>query len=54
MVLAAAGGVNQEELTSLADKHFGKLGTEYENEIPLSLPCRFTGSEVCVAETVIE
>ena len=47
VVLSAAGGVNHDELTSLADKHFGKLGTDYTGEVPELPPCRFTGSEVC-------
>merc|ERR1719474_952403 len=32
IVLAAAGGVNHGELVGLAEKHFGNLGTDYENE----------------------
>ena len=46
IVLAGAGGVDHDELVKLAEKHFGNLGTEYENEIPALTPCRFTGSAV--------
>ncbi|XP_068171318.1 cytochrome b-c1 complex subunit 1, mitochondrial [Antennarius striatus] len=51
MVLAAAGGVNHEELVSLAHTHFAGLSNEYEGDaVPLLPPCRFTGSEVCVRD----
>ena len=43
MVLAGAGGVNHEELCQLATQHFGKLGHTYDAEIPIDLPCRYTG-----------
>lgn len=47
MVLAAAGGVNHEELVSLAKSHFSGVSFEYEGDaVPLLSPCRFTGSEV--------
>ncbi|KAG8007443.1 Cytochrome b-c1 complex subunit 1, partial [Nibea albiflora] len=47
MVLAAAGGVNHEELVSLARSHFSGMSFEYEGDaVPLLSPCRFTGSEV--------
>ncbi|KAK2148358.1 hypothetical protein LSH36_501g05002 [Paralvinella palmiformis] len=46
MVLAAAGGVNHEELVTLAEKHFGNLSNTFEGEVPVAPPCRFTGSEL--------
>jgi processing peptidase subunit beta len=46
MVLAAAGGVNHEELVSLGNKYFGSMSLTYEREIPTLSPCRFTGSEI--------
>ncbi|XP_008283665.1 cytochrome b-c1 complex subunit 1, mitochondrial [Stegastes partitus] len=46
-VLAAAGGVNHEELVDLAKSHFGGMAFEYDKDaIPLLSPCRFTGSEI--------
>ncbi|XP_071510409.1 mitochondrial-processing peptidase subunit beta-like [Diadema setosum] len=50
IVLAGAGGVNHDELVKLAEKHFGNLGTEYENEIPALTPCRYTGSGITVRD----
>ncbi|XP_057702918.1 cytochrome b-c1 complex subunit 1, mitochondrial [Corythoichthys intestinalis] len=47
MVLAAAGGVNHEELVSLAQSHFSGMSFEYEGDaVPVLSPCRFTGSEI--------
>ncbi|XP_076012993.1 cytochrome b-c1 complex subunit 1, mitochondrial [Genypterus blacodes] len=47
MVLAAAGGVNHEELVSLAQSHLSGVSAEYEGDaVPLLSPCRFTGSEI--------
>jgi len=46
MVLAAAGGVDHDGLVELAKKYFGKVPTEYPNEIPLLSPSRFTGSDL--------
>ncbi|KAM3877904.1 tubulin monoglycylase TTLL3-like [Diretmus argenteus] len=47
MVLAAAGGVNHEELVGLAKTHFSGMSFEYEGDaVPVLSPCRFTGSEV--------
>ena len=40
MVLAGAGGVDHDTLCKLADKHFAKIGTDYENEIPIDQNCR--------------
>lgn len=40
MVLAGAGGVDHGKLCSLAEKYFAKIGTDYENEIPLEMNCR--------------
>lgn len=44
MVLAAAGGVDHEELVAIAEKNFGKLSSEYKGP-SLTLP-KFTGSEI--------
>uniref|UniRef100_A0A8C5E9H4 Cytochrome b-c1 complex subunit 1, mitochondrial n=1 Tax=Gouania willdenowi TaxID=441366 RepID=A0A8C5E9H4_GOUWI len=47
MVLAAAGGVNHEELVGLATDHLSGLSFEYEGDaVPVLSPCRFTGSEI--------
>ncbi|KAM8917414.1 tubulin monoglycylase TTLL3-like [Spinachia spinachia] len=47
MVLSAAGGVNHEELVSLAKSHFGGLSFDYDGDaVPVLSPCRFTGSEI--------
>ncbi|XP_070552926.1 mitochondrial-processing peptidase subunit beta-like [Ptychodera flava] len=50
IVLSAAGGVDHDHLVDLAHQNLGNLGTEYENEIPLLPPCRFTGSEIRVRD----
>merc|ERR1712038_2060470 len=50
MVLAGAGGVNHEELCELATKHFSKITDKYDQEIPMDLPCRYTGSDVQVRD----
>ena len=47
MVLAAAGGVNHDELIKLAEENFSGLKTTYSDEEKLK-PCRFTGSEVVI------
>uniref|UniRef100_A0A671VS15 Ubiquinol-cytochrome c reductase core protein 1 n=1 Tax=Sparus aurata TaxID=8175 RepID=A0A671VS15_SPAAU len=47
MVLAAAGGVNHDELVDLAKTHFSGVSFEYEGDaVPVLSPCRFTGSEI--------
>lgn len=46
MVVAGAGGIDHDELCKLTEQHFGKISKDYEAEIPLDLPCRYTGSEV--------
>lgn len=43
MVIAGAGGVDHAALCKLANDHFGQIGMKYDNEIPLDLPCRYTG-----------
>jgi processing peptidase subunit beta len=50
IVLAAAGGVNHDQLVSMAEKYFGSIGTSYPGEIPKIEPCRFTGSEIRVRD----
>lgn len=47
-VLAASGGVTQNELLQLADKHLSKLDNTFDGEPPMLSPCRYTGSEVRV------
>uniref|UniRef100_A0A673AFC2 Mitochondrial-processing peptidase subunit beta n=1 Tax=Sphaeramia orbicularis TaxID=375764 RepID=A0A673AFC2_9TELE len=51
MVLAAAGGVNHDELVNLAKTHLGGVSFEYEGDaVPILSPCRFTGSEIRVRD----
>jgi len=50
MVLAAAGGVNHDELVKLAEKHFGSLKSDTNAEAEQLLPCRYTGSEIRVRD----
>ena len=50
MVMAGAGGVDHAELCKLTEQHFGKITKEYPREVPLDLPCRFTGSDVRVRD----
>ena len=40
MVLAAAGGVNHDQLVRLSEEHFGGLKASYQDEVPDLLPCR--------------
>uniref|UniRef100_A0A7N5JA26 Ubiquinol-cytochrome c reductase core protein 1 n=1 Tax=Ailuropoda melanoleuca TaxID=9646 RepID=A0A7N5JA26_AILME len=47
MVLAAAGGVEHQQLLDLAQKHFSSVSEAYEEDtVPTLAPCRFTGSEI--------
>uniref|UniRef100_A0A4W3K0Z9 Ubiquinol-cytochrome c reductase core protein 1 n=1 Tax=Callorhinchus milii TaxID=7868 RepID=A0A4W3K0Z9_CALMI len=51
MVLAASGGINHDELVSLAKKEFSGLPFKYEADaVPLLTPCRFTGSQILVRD----
>lgn len=50
IVLAAAGGVNHNELVNLAQKELGKLKNTFDGKAPILQPCRFTGSEVRVRD----
>lgn len=50
MVLAAAGGVNHDELVKLAEQHFGSLKSDSNKEVQVLKPCRFTGSELRVRD----
>ncbi|KAJ6639891.1 Mitochondrial-processing peptidase subunit beta [Pseudolycoriella hygida] len=50
IVLAAAGGVNHNELVQLAQKEFGKLDNTFDGQVPTLDPCRFTGSEIRVRD----
>jgi len=49
IVLAAAGGVDHDQLTKLAEENFKDLKTTVSEEEKLK-PCRFTGSEVRVRD----
>jgi processing peptidase subunit beta len=40
IVLAAAGGVNHDQLIKLSEEHFGKLKAGYGGEVPDLVPCR--------------
>lgn len=48
MVLAGAGGVDNDQLADLAQKYFGNLSNTYQGEVPVLPPTRFTGSEIRV------
>jgi mitochondrial-processing peptidase subunit beta len=51
MVLAAAGGVNHDQLVEYAEKHFGSLPSIDSNTIISNgNGCRFTGSEMRVRD----
>ncbi|CAF1280504.1 unnamed protein product [Adineta steineri] len=50
MVLAAAGGINHDQLVRLSEEHFGKVKAGYQGEVPDLLPCRFTGSEIRIRD----
>jgi processing peptidase subunit beta len=50
MVLAAAGGVNHDELVKFAEQHFGSLKADTNTAAPELKPCRFTGSEIRVRD----
>jgi len=50
IVLAAAGGVNHNELTRLAEKELSKVSNTFDGKTPQLSPCRFTGSEVRVRD----
>jgi processing peptidase subunit beta len=49
MVLTGVGGVDHEQLSRLAEKHFGSTGNDYSRKIPdpsSVVGARFTGSEM--------
>jgi processing peptidase subunit beta len=50
MVMAGAGGVDHAELCALTEKHFGKINKVYPREVPIDLPCRYTGSDIRVRD----
>lgn len=50
MVLAAAGGVNHDELVKLAEQHFGSLKADSDKEVQVLKPCRYTGSEIRIRD----
>jgi len=50
MVLAAAGGVNHDELVKLAEQHFGSMKFDTNVEPQVLKPCRYTGSEIRVRD----
>lgn len=41
MVLAAAGGVDHQQLVQLGEEHFGQLKSNYQNELSDLSPCRY-------------
>lgn len=49
-MLAAAGGVNHDELVKLAENHFGSLKSDSNTKPPVLEPCRYTGSEIRVRD----
>ncbi|KXJ11833.1 mitochondrial-processing peptidase subunit beta [Exaiptasia diaphana] len=49
IVLAAAGGVNHDELVKLAETHFSGLRSTYEEQDKVET-CRFSGSEIRVRD----
>ncbi|KAJ8257174.1 hypothetical protein GJAV_G00182700 [Gymnothorax javanicus] len=54
MVLAAAGGVSHSELVRVAQQHFSSVSFQYEGDaVPITPPCRFTGSEIRVRDDAI-
>jgi processing peptidase subunit beta len=53
IVLAAAGGVEHNDLVKLAEKELSKLKNSYDGKSPALTPCRFTGSEVRVRDDSI-
>lgn len=48
IVLAAAGGVNHDELVKLAEKNFSSLPSTYD--LPALEPCRYTGSMMAIRD----
>ena len=40
MVLAAAGGVNHDQLVRLSEEHFGKLKADTQGDLSDLVPCR--------------
>lgn len=46
IVLAAAGGVEHNQLVQLADQYLGKLDKNIDADAQVLTPCQFTGSEV--------
>ncbi len=40
VVLAAAGGVNHDQLIRLGEEHFGKLKSDYQGDVLDLSPCR--------------
>jgi len=46
MVLAAAGGIDHQQLSDLAEKYFGKLPGSFGSHLPPSIPSRYTGSDM--------
>jgi len=56
MVIAGAGAVNHNELTKLADTHFGKLTNPNPHKPTLLLPGRrwYTGAQVVVSDETMD
>lgn len=53
IVLAAAGGVQHNDLVKLAEKELGKLKNSFDGKAATLSPCRFTGSEVRVRDDTL-
>ncbi|XP_035774372.1 mitochondrial-processing peptidase subunit beta-like [Anopheles albimanus] len=50
IVLAAAGGIQHDELVQVAEQHFRGLNSAVGGDFSLPSPCRFTGSEVRIRD----
>lgn len=53
IVLAAAGGVQHNDLVKLAEKELNKLKNTFDGKAPKLDACRFTGSEVRVRDDTL-
>lgn len=55
MVIAAAGAIEHNELTQLADKHFGNVASESPADKPVQMaPAYFTGSDIRIREDDVD
>lgn len=53
MVLAAAGGIDHEQLVHLGEQHFGKLPSDLSVDLDKLTPCKFTGSEIRIRDDLM-